>query len=77
MRAFEITYDETLYAPLDVSLIKILLSCKNIGNPSVDDESKKVRLNAKKPNRACNASLALLFDMLTKIVSRIKPESMA
>lgn len=77
MRVFEITYDETRYAPLDVSLIKIRLSCKKIGNPSVDEESKKVRLNAKNPNRACNASFPLLFDMCTKMVPKIRPESTA
>lgn len=74
---FEITYDETLYAPLDVSLIKILLSCKKMGNPSVDDESKNVRVNAKNPNRACNASLVWLFDMCMNIVPRIRPDRSA
>ncbi|KAL8129800.1 hypothetical protein V2J09_018955 [Rumex salicifolius] len=57
------TYDETLYADLDVSLIRILLSWRNIGSPSVVEDSKKVKVNAKKPNRNLWPSIRISWNL--------------
>lgn len=49
-RVFAMRYEESLYAPLEVSLKSIGLSLMKIGRVSVVDERRKVRVKAKRPN---------------------------
>ena len=77
MRVFDKTYEETLYAPLEVSLVRIPLSCRKIGRPSVVEDNKNVRLKAKNPIWVCRAICPLSLPTLKNMLPSTNPATEA